>query len=522
MRAPPDDSHTLECASEFALEACLTVVSGPVVGRRYRLGSETTIGRTSQATVVVDDAEVSRWHARIRRSEGGALVLEDAKSRNGTFVNGLRVERRVLSFGDKISIGRSMVLRLDPFDAEAEQIAERQRFENIGRLSVGIAHDLGNVVSTLLAGTDYLARLESGRRLGDGDVRECVADIGLAADRAGELLRSLLSGARGHEIPREPVDVSELVTELVRMLRYTLDSGITIQSTITPGLFVDGWRSELHQVLLNLALNARDAMPRGGVLGLRALRVTEVPSDIDWKPRRPAVCLVVKDNGAGMDEVVSRRIFEPFFTTKREGIGFGLGLATVRDLVIRHEGRIAFETARGQGTTFSVYLPVHTGRSKDAATRPLETPLARRTPVGQPKVTCTARILLVDDEQIVRRSMGRLLRMAGCEVVEAGSGAEALELFPSRPFDLVLLDSHMPDMDGLETQAKLLQQKPKARIAFASGHIDPALHDAGRAKGAIGFLQKPYSASEVIELATRPVDADSDDSSDFEIPTRYQ
>ncbi len=522
MPAPPDESRTLECASQSVFEAQLTVISGPSVGRRYRVGTETTIGRSSQASIVVDDAEVSRWHARIRRTEAGGILVEDAKSRNGTFVNGLRVERRALSFGDKLSIGRSLVLRLDAFDPEAEEIAERKRFENIGRLSVGIAHDLGNVVSTLLAGTDYLVRLEPGRRLGDGDVRECIADIGLAADRAGELLRSLLSGARGHEIPREPVDVSELVTDLVRMLRYTLDTGISIQSTITPGLFVDGWRSELHQVLLNLALNARDAMPRGGVLGLRARRVMTVPKDVDWKPGRPAVCLVVEDNGSGMDEVTSRRIFEPFFTTKREGIGFGLGLATVRDLVIRHEGRIAFESVRGQGTTFTVYLPLHTGRAKEVATRPLEVPVVRRAPAGEAPAVCTARILLVDDEQIVRRSMGRLLRMAGCEVVEAGSGAEALELFPTLPFDLVLLDSHMPEMDGLETQAKLLQQKPKARIAFATGHVDPTLYDAGRAKGAVGFLQKPYSASDVIKLATQLLDSGDDDSSDFEIPTRYQ
>jgi two-component system, cell cycle sensor histidine kinase and response regulator CckA len=513
MRPPLDPTRTVECAAEPVRAAALTIVAGGAVGRRYRLGDVTTIGRVSACTIVVDDTEASRSHARISMSGGGGLLLEDLESRNGTFVNGVRIERRLLAFGDKISIGSKGGLRLDPYDPQTEEMADRQRFETVGRLGLGMAHDLGNIISSLVAGMACLRALDPNHRLGDEDAQECMADLDAGARRASELVRSMLSVARGRPSERGPVNVSQLVSDLVRMLRHTLGSTIGIEAKLLAGQQVLGSRSELHQVLLNLCLNARDAMPEGGTLRIGVELVDKVPSALDWTTGRPAVLVTVADTGIGMDAATSRRVFEPFFTTKREGAGYGLGLSTVRELVILHGGRIGLETAPHRGATFRIYLPV------------LEGDVGNLSNTGEKKAVSSAsegpprlRMLLVDDEAILRRSMGRLLKMAGWEVIEVGSGSEALVAYRAGSCDLVLLDSHMPEMDGLETQARLLELDPKARIAFASGHVDPELEQMGRERGAVGFLQKPYSVADVMDLMGRAGEAGS--PFDAEVPTR--
>jgi two-component system cell cycle sensor histidine kinase/response regulator CckA len=274
---------------------------------------------------------------------------------------------------------------------------------------------------------------------------------------------------------------------VMRLIRHTFDRAIQIEAKIHPGLSVRGDQAELHQVLMNLCLNARDAMPKGGVLTVSASAVTPrshvLPEQLN--SAQPHLVLCVQDTGIGMDEATRARIFEAFFTTKREGAGFGLGLATVKEVVTFHGGQIQIESSEGQGTRFLVFLPLHDTREEvNSITGGHEIHAA---------ATNHGLILLVDDEVVVRRSFARLLRQAGHQVLEAPDGVQAVSIYHQaypRPH-LVILDLDMPVLTGEETQERLLKVDPAVRILFVSGHDEPARESAVYARGALGFLRKP-------------------------------
>jgi CheY-like chemotaxis protein len=272
---------------------------------------------------------------------------------------------------------------------------------------------------------------------------------------------------------------------------------------------VHGSKSELHQVLLNLCLNARDAMPQGGVLRISAARSSVAPSDLGWDPDRSAAVVTVSDTGIGMDAETQARVFDLFFTTKREGAGYGLGLATVRELVTLNGGQISLESAPGRGTRFTIYLPLL--EREDLASTIERQPPASMRPAGG-----AFSILLVDDEHLVRRSVARRLRQAGFEVTEATGGTEAVVRYSRRAHDLVLLDLDMPGLDGEQTQAKLVALDPRVSIVFVSGYADPQRAAAVRAAGALGLIEKPFSLDTLIGLANDVLASKRD--SDF--PTR--
>jgi two-component system cell cycle sensor histidine kinase/response regulator CckA len=510
MKEPPKRATTLDqTLRAVRLVAQLTVVEGRAVGRKFKVEGAATIGRSPDATVMLDDPEVSRLHARLVRSDAGDYVLEDLQSRNGTFVNGVRAERRLLAYGDKIRFGPQLVLEFNGFDAVEDHIIQRQRFEAIGRLGVGIAHDLNNVLAALDASASYLRELPPDRILGDTEVRECISDLTMAAARASELTRGILSFVRGRGSERVAVDLSALVSEVVRMLRHTLEQGIRIEPSVEPNVIVYGSQSELHQVILNLCLNARDAMPDGGTLSILA---ATTQASAPPGPRHRSAVLSVADTGIGMDAATQARIFEPFFTTKREGVGYGLGLATVHEIVKLHGGQIQLDTAPGNGSRFLVTLPILDEEAvRFSSTEERAPPLTRRP-------SASVSILLVDDEQIVRRSVARLLRQAGFAVTEAADGAEAIALYSRRAHDLVVLDLDMPGLDGEQTQARLMVLDPHARIVFASGHADPKREASVRARGALAFLQKPFGLETLIGLVNEVLATEL--AGDYDEPTR--
>jgi two-component system cell cycle sensor histidine kinase/response regulator CckA len=476
--------RTIDPARVAPTAVRLTVVEGAAIGQEFRIDDTATIGRSPDATVMVDDPGVSRLHARIRRGESGTFEVEDLGSKNGTFVNGSRVERAVVSLGDKIRVGPRVVLSLASFDLVEEQVVQRQRLETVGRLGAGIAHDLNNVLAALHAGTAFLQQLATGTQLGDPRVRECLRDLSLATSQGAELTRGILRIVRGKRAVREPVDLGALVLEVARILRHTIDHSIQVETAVEPEVVVHGNHSELQQVLLNLCLNARDAMPQGGNLRV-AVSLATPPEELGVAADRHYALLQVTDTGIGIDAETRERIFEPFFTTKREGVGFGIGLSTVRDLVKLHGGRVALDTAPGQGSSFRVYFPAVDVQSfaTTGERAPAELPYRSDRPLS---------ILLVDDEQLLRRSFGRLLRQHGFQVTEAAGGAEALTLYAASHHDLVILDLDMPGMSGEATQVELLRRSPDARIMFASGHADPQRERVVREQGARAFLQKPY------------------------------
>jgi signal transduction histidine kinase/ActR/RegA family two-component response regulator len=461
----------------------LSVVEGPTIGQEFKIEGVATIGRSPDATVMVDDPGVSRLHARIRRAQAG-FEIEDLGSKNGTFLNGLRIEHALANLGDKIRLGPRVVLTLANFDLVEEQVVQRQRLETVGRLGAGIAHDLNNVLAALHAGTAFLQQLSTNTELGDPRVRECLRDLTLATNQGAELTRGILRIVRGRRSVREPVDLGALVQEVARILRHTIDHTIQVETNVEPEVVVHGNHSELQQVLLNLCLNARDAMAQGGILRV-AVSLATPPAELGLDEQRPYALLQVTDTGMGIDDETRDRIFEPFFTTKREGVGFGIGLSTVRDLVKLHGGRITLDSSRGQGSSFRLYFPAVDVQSfaTTGERLPIETPYRGDKPIS---------ILLVDDEQLLRRSFGRLLRQHGFQVTEAAGGAEALSLYENDKHDLVILDLDMPGMSGEATQVELLRRSPEARIMFASGHADPRRELVVRERGARAFLQKPY------------------------------
>jgi len=348
--------HRPALAVEVA--AHLVIVEGNNIGKAYLLTEQATIGRSPDATFPLDDPGVSRFHARVSRHPSGGFVLQDLDSHNGTFVNGLRLKLpRLLQFGDKIGLGSSITLMFVYRDLIDEQLLLSQKLESIGRLAGGIAHDFNNLLGAMISGLEFV--LDLPERLAP-DARDCLGDVLAAARRGTELTCQLLGFARQGKHQPVPFDLSGLVREVLQLVRRAFDPAIVIESDITPEICVLGEPGQLHQVVMNLCLNARDAMPDGGTLRLQ-LSATEIqPRDVPPPQVAPGhyATLVVTDTGHGMDETAHNQAFEPFFTTKAAGFGTGLGLSTVHGIVTRHGGWIRLESAPHAGCRFWVYLPL--------------------------------------------------------------------------------------------------------------------------------------------------------------------
>ncbi|MGB5366290.1 MAG: response regulator [Polyangiales bacterium] len=468
-------------------QARIVVLAGKLAGDKYAIGKELTLGRGEKADVQVDDTLVSRVHVRIFQHENGSYLIEDLASRNGTQVNGMGVTRRVLTYGDRIQIGSSLLLfaHHDPME---EQVAQRRKLEAIGRLGTGVAHDFNNLLGAVKSSIDFLNGLPGETKVSDPDVREAFNDIRSAAAAATEMTSRLLGFAREVERSHTEVDLSELCHHVVQLARRTFHRGIAIEARIDRGLKVSGDRGQLHQLLMNLLINARDAMPNGGKLKLSAKKAD--PVDIEKAPLNPLVAhaiVTVEDTGIGMDDATRERAFDPFFSTKGDQVGAGLGLAAVYEIAKSHNGHITLHSVPNRGSELQVVFPLTSERS-----------LQTEPSVPAIKLPRTQLlILLVDDEDVVRRSAGRVVRQSGHRVIFARSGEEALRIYDEtqpRP-DLVLMDLNMPGMTGDQAFKKLKEVDPEAPVVFVSGYWDRDLERELRGMGALGFVQKPYEAA---------------------------
>ena len=358
------------------------------------------------------------------------------------------------------------------------QLMRTQRLESVGTLASGIAHDLNNVFTPIvmglnLVGTEHL----------DSDQRAILDTVRASAQRGAQLVKQVLSFARGQSGHRVPLQPAEIMREVERMMRETFPRNIAISVHASEDLpAVMGDATQLHQVLLNLCLNARDAMPRGGKLEVRADVVTlagpmrSVAGDL---PAGPYVRIEVSDDGVGMDEAVIERLFEPFFTTKPVGSGTGLGLPTALSIVGKHGGGMQVRSEMGHGSSFTVWLPASEGVRGNPRDEP-----NRRAARGAGQ-----RILVVDDEAAVRDMACRALVAAGYHVESAADGAQALELLRKRRRDVLFTDLMMPGMDGASLVREALRIDPALRVVCASGIAADA---ATLPHGAV-FLPKPYS-----------------------------
>ncbi|MEO1334569.1 MAG: ATP-binding protein, partial [Myxococcota bacterium] len=336
--------------------ASLLVLSGPHAGQSIPIDTaRTTIGRTDECDLRLNLPDVSRRHAAIIRNTYGEYEVEDLQSRNGITVNGLPAERQVLRYGDRIGIGRQAHLLFTHYDELGELLLQRQRIESIGALAGGVAHDFNNLLGAILANVNALMADPRGRPPSEDEV---LSDIRAATVRASDLTSQLLAFARRGQYEQQPIAVAKICHEALRLAHRTFGPRMELVSNIDAKLVVVGDPSQLHQVVMNLLINGRDAMYGGGRLKITVDKISG-QAVIGLDATIPYVRIQVSDTGPGMDAATQQRVFEPFFTTKALGQGTGLGLATAYGIVRNHGGDIRVDSELGRGSTFEVYLPLH-------------------------------------------------------------------------------------------------------------------------------------------------------------------
>jgi len=373
------------------------------------------------------------------------------------------------------------------------QSLRSQRMESIGTLAGGIAHDLNNSLGPIMMSLDLLRK-----KLPDPDSQELLAVLAASAQRGADMVRQVLSFARGVEGERAEVQVPQLIREIEKIVNETFLQHVQVQACLPANLWtVVGDSTQLHQVLLNLCLNARDAMPNGGVLVLSAenRQIDVIDETVSQNPRAkpgPHVMLEVKDNGTGMPPEIAEHIFEPFFTTKKFGQGSGIGLSTSLAIVKSHGGFLHVTSEPGKGTAFYIFLPAQT--AMEAAVPPPPEP---EMPCGHGEL-----ILVVDDEAPMRQITERTLESFGYRVVLACDGAEAIAIYTQRGAEIaaMITDMTMPGMEGPEVIRMVRCMNPKLPVIGASGLASTNYAAQLASLGVQHILAKPYRTAELLKM----------------------
>ena len=370
------------------------------------------------------------------------------------------------------------------------QLAQTLRLQAVGQLAGGIAHDFNNLLTAMIGFCDLLLLRH---RPGDQSFAD-VMQIRQNANRAAGLVRQLLAYSRRQTLQPRVISLSEVLAELAHLLRRLIGVNIDLKFEHGRDLYpVLADQGQLEQVVINLAVNARDAMPEGGTLTIRTANVTlahPLTGTGEVVPAGDYVRIEVSDTGIGIPPDIIDRIFEPFFSTKPVGAGTGLGLATVYGIVKQSGGYVAIESAPGKGTTFTIYLPRHAERVVS---------LMRRDGEEEPRdLTGAGTILLVEDEDAVRLFSARALRNKGYKVIEARSGRAALDIMSQsvEQIDLLITDVVMPEIDGPALAREVRSQRPDLRVIFISGYAESAFRS--QADGVpMNFLAKPFSLKQL-------------------------
>ena len=453
--------------------------------RLYGWSAEEALGR--KAVELLHPGEPGRFEQALRSVlEAGEWVGElEKETRDGRRVT---VDSRWTRVGE--GGGRAPSILVIGTDVTEQKLLQAQflraqRMESIGTLAGGIAHDLNNVLAPIVMAADVLKR-----KLQDAKAQRTLAAIESSARRGADMIRQILTFARGVEGERVELDPRQLLRDLEKMVRETFPKSIEVGLDLAPELWsVTGDPTQLHQVLLNLAVNARDAMPHGGRLTLQgrnlALDESYARLHIDARPG-PYVVVGVTDSGAGIPPALLEKIFEPFFTTKGVGQGTGLGLSTSLAIVRSHGGFVNVYSEVGRGTSFKVYLPAA------AVAAAQDRPAPAAAPLGHGEL-----VLVVDDEAAIREIAREVLEASGYRVLAAGDGSEAVELYAQHPREIaaVVCDMRMPIMDGPATVRALRRIDPRVAVVATSGLGDEA---GGAPHEGWLFLPKPYTADALL------------------------
>ena len=375
---------------------------------------------------------------------------------------------------------------------EAQQaLAQSQKLDSVGRLAGGVAHDFNNFLTVIRGYSRMLARgLESSSPL-----REDVAQMNAACDQALLLTQQLLAFSRRQSLEPRVLDVNKVIQEMAGILAHLAGESIEVviaRSASQARVKADA--GQMHQVILNLFLNARDAMPAGGILRIETSEVELTAADSRRLPDAvpgPYVMLSLSDTGIGMDEETRSHVFEPFFTTKPIGKGTGLGLATVYGIVRQTGGQIQVETVRDKGTTFRIFLPLTREELEEVAEYVLDDDDA-------PQQELHARILIVDDAKAIRTVLRRVLESAGYDVADAADTNTALDILRDGPIDLVLTDLQMPGRSGVELAQLVVREFPGIKVIAMSGFEDIHLSRLPRELGIDAALTKPMQPEVLI------------------------
>lgn len=371
-----------------------------------------------------------------------------------------------------------------------QQIIDAQKMEGLGTLAGGIAHDFNNILAIILG---YTNRLQGLQPTPDG-MTASIKIIKEAVDRGATLVQQLLTTARQTEARLSTFDLNALVRELVNMLQATFPKIINFELGLRPDVpLIKADRSQMHQVLLNLCVNARDAMQKGGTLTLETnlMPGAELIESFTGASAQNYVCIHVSDTGSGMSKEIKSHIFEPFFTTKERGQGTGLGLSVVYGVVNNHRGFVQVESRPGSGTGFTIYLPVeHSTDEKDGGT--MEPAMHKK---NLPQT-----ILLVEDEEMLRDLGIMNLESEGYRVLAAKDGVEAVAMFEANREDigLVVCDLGLPRLGGREAFLKMKETRPSVRAIVASGYLEPAMRSEMLKAGVLDTIQKPYDFNELL------------------------
>lgn len=380
-----------------------------------------------------------------------------------------------------------------------EQLRQAQKMEAIGTLAGGVAHDFNNILTALMGYTDLIRKMTP-----EDDPRwQHLKHIYTCSGKAASLVKGLLAFSRKQVLSPRAIDLNHIVSDIESLLRRILGEDVELRTRLAEGpltLFAD--TNQIEQVLMNLSTNARDAMPRGGMLSIATERIDISPENLGaFELSRPGAyaLLTVSDTGEGMDAVTQQKIFEPFFTTKEVGRGTGLGLAMIYGTIKQHHGEIKVYSELGSGTVFKIYLPLHAENAEELLPAPLET---------RPLLGGTETILVAEDHADVRDLVFDILTSSGYQVLLAVDGDDAVQQFGNQAadIDLVIIDVIMPKQNGKIAVQKMTALKPGVRVLYMSGYTADIIHKKGTLDPDVDFISKPLSATMLLRKVREILD----------------